>query len=84
MMRKASNSFRIVRDYNERKESLLMDGYVLKHETHLNNSILCRLYHPKRNRSIILLAARGLLQQKTDGKIVHEQHYEEDTTLHQP
>lgn len=83
-MKKASNSFRIVRDYNERKESLMMDGYIVRHETHLDSSCVCRLYHPKRQRTIVLLAARGLLQQKTDGKIVHEQHYEEDTALHQP
>lgn len=83
-MKKPSNSFRVVRDYNERKESLMKDGYILKHETHMNTSILCRLYNPKRNRTIILLAARGLLQQKTDGKVVHEQRYEEDTKVHQP
>lgn len=78
MMKKVSSSLRIVRDYNERKESLMRDGYVLKHETHLDRSVMCRLYHPKRNRSIILFAARGLLQQKTDGKIVHQQSYEDN------
>lgn len=84
MMKKVSSSLRIVRDYAERKESLIRDGYVLKHETHLDRSVMCRLYHPKRNRSIILFAARGVLQQKTNGKVVHEQHYEEDSALHQP
>ena len=61
-----------------------MDGYIIRHETHLDSSCVCRLYHPKRQRTIVLLAARGLLQQKTDGKIVHEQHYEDDTALHKP
>lgn len=74
----SKSSFRLVRDYTQRKQSLIADGYIVRHETHLETSCVCRLYHPKRQRTIVLLAARGVLQQKTDGVIVHQQSYEDN------
>jgi len=65
----------MIYDYEERKNSLLADGYRLRHETIFNDGAFCRLHHMCNGNDITLSARSGLLQQKTNHIITHEQRY---------
>lgn len=62
-------------DYEERKQSLLADGYRLRHETIFTDGAFCRLHHMCNGNDITISARSGLLQQKTNHVLTHEQRY---------
>jgi len=65
----------MISDYEERKKSLLADGYRLRHETIFTDGAFCRLHHMCNGNDITLSARSGLLQQKTNHILTHEQRY---------
>lgn len=66
---------RLIFDYEERRNSLLADGYRLRHETILNNGVICRLHHMANGNDIILSAQDDTLTQKTNQVITHRLTY---------
>lgn len=75
---------RMIADYEERRNSLLLDGYRLRHETILMDGVICRLHHMSNGNDIIISALKNILIQKTNHVITHSQIYENITTVHQP
>ena len=65
----------MIRDYEERRNALLMDGYRVRHETILVNGVICRLHHMSNGNDIVLSAINDTLTQKTNHIIVHSQSY---------
>lgn len=66
---------RLFKSYKERLQSLIEDGYRLRHETHVGNLTICRLHHMANGNDIILHLdlQRGELIQKTNHIIVHKE-----------
>lgn len=62
-------------DYEERKQSLLSDGYRLRHETTLCDGVICRLHHMCNGNDILLVARGSRLYQKTNHVITHDASY---------
>ena len=65
----------MIADYEERRNSLLEDGYRLRHETIFSDGAMCRLHHMSNGNDIILYARSKILQQKTNHVVTHEQRY---------
>lgn len=74
----------MIADYEERRNSLLSDGYRLRHETILNDGVICRLHHMSNGNDIMISALRNILIQKTNHVITHSEIYEAITPVHQP
>lgn len=70
-------SEKMIADYEERRNSLLLDGYRLRHETIFDNGAMCRLHHMTNGNDIVLTARGALLVQKTNHIVTHEQRYDE-------
>lgn len=68
-------SERMIADYEERRNSLLMDGYRLRHETIFDDGAMCRLHHMSNGNDVVLIARGVLLTQKTNHVVTHEQRY---------
>lgn len=66
---------RMMFDYEERRNSLLADGYRLRHETIFADGAMCRLHHMSNGNDIILYARSKILQQKTNHVVTHEHRY---------
>lgn len=67
---------RMIADYEERRNSLLQDGYRLRHETVLMNGVICRLHHMSNGNDIIIKAIGNQLTQLTNHVVTHTQNYE--------
>lgn len=74
----------MIADYEERRNSLLSDGYRLRHETILMDGVICRLHHMSNGNDIIISALKNILIQKTNHVITHSQIYETITPVRQP
>lgn len=74
---------KMIADYEERRNSLLMDGYRVRHETILTNGVICRLHHMSNGNDITIRATDNTLVQKTNHVVTHSQSYETCPTLHQ-
>lgn len=83
MMHKCSN-LRMMQDYYERVQSLVVDGYCKRHETILPTFACCRLHHMSNGNDIVITLARGTLTQKTNHIVTFMHDYENDTPVHQP
>lgn len=70
-------------DYEERRNALLEDGYRIRHETVLQNGVICRLHHMSNGNDIVLSAKDNKLQQKTNNVVVHTQFYDKASEMHQ-
>lgn len=68
-------SVQMIADYEERRNSLLNDGYRLRHETTFTNGVMCRLHHMSNGNDIILTARGWCLEQKTNRVVTHVQRY---------
>lgn len=66
----------MIADYEERRNALLADGYRVRHETVLNDGVICRLHHMSNGNDIVLSAKHNELVQKTNRIIVHRQFYD--------
>lgn len=66
---------RMVADYEERRNSLLVDGYRLRHETILKDGAICRLHHMSNGNDIVIIARGTRLIQKTNHIVTHVQNY---------
>lgn len=75
---------RMIADYEERRNSLLMDGYRMRHETILPNGVVCRLHHMSNGNDITIRATDNVLTQQTNNVITHTQSYETTPAMHQP
>lgn len=82
-MNKARVNERMIFDYEQRRNSLLADGYRLRHETVLSDGVICRLHHMANGNDVILSAKANQLQQKTNNIVVHTQHYDEADSVRQ-
>lgn len=82
-MNKAKVNERMIFDYEERRNALLVDGYRLRHETILPDGVICRLHHMANGNDIILSAKANQLQQKTNNVVVHTQYYDEADSMRQ-
>lgn len=65
----------MIADYEERRNSLLNDGYRLRHETVLIDGVVCRLHHMCNGNEIIITARGNQLIQRTNHVVTHEQTY---------
>ena len=65
----------MIADYEERRNSLLADGYRLRHETTLPDGVICRLHHMSNGNDIVLYARNNYLYQRTNRIVTHEQRY---------
>lgn len=74
-MSQRSISPRMIADYEERRNSLLMDGYRLRHETIFDDGAMCRLHHMSNGNDVVITARGTLLTQKTNHIVTHEQRY---------
>ena len=74
---------RMIADYEERRNSLLMDGYRMRHETILPNGVVCRLHHMSNGNDITIRATDNVLTQQTNHVITHTQSYETTPAMHQ-
>ena len=74
---------RMIADYEERRNSLLLDGYRLRHETILPNGVVCRLHHMSNGNDITIRATDNVLTQQTNHVITHTQSYEITPAMHQ-
>ena len=83
MMSKQVNP-RMIADYEERRNSLLMDGYRMRHETILPNGVVCRLHHMSNGNDITIRATDNVLIQRTNKVVTHSQSYETTPTMYQP
>lgn len=84
LMEPKSINPRMIADYEERRNSLLSDGYRLRHETILMDGVICRLHHMSNGNDIVISATHNVLTQKTNHVITHQQNYEAITQVHQP
>lgn len=75
-MEHKSFSQRMIADYEERRNSLLSDGYRVRHETVLNDGVVCRLHHMSNGNDIVLRAQGYFLVQKTNQIVTHQQRYD--------
>lgn len=75
-MNHKSFSERMIADYEERRNSLLMDGYRVRHETTFDDGVLCRLHHMSNGNDVVIIARGFQLTQKTNHVITHCQTYE--------
>lgn len=71
-------SKRMIADYEERRNALLLDGYRLRHETVLSDGVLCRLHHMSNGNDIVIVAHGKRLEQRTNKVTTHTQDYEDD------
>ena len=71
-------SKRMIQDYEERRNALLLDGYRLRHETVLNDGVMCRLHHMSNGNDIVIVAHGKRLEQRTNKVTTHTQDYEDD------
>lgn len=71
-------SEKLIFDYEERRNSLLADGYRLRHETVFRDGCMCRLHHMSNGNDIILIARDRKLVQKTNHVVNHIQTYPND------
>ena len=69
-------SQKMIADYEERRNSLLMDGYRVRHETVLADGVICRLHHMSNGNDIVIRAIGHSLVQKTNNIVTHSQSYE--------
>lgn len=69
-------SKKMIADYEERRNSLLMDGYRVRHETVMANGVICRLHHMSNGNDIVIRAIGHSLVQKTNNIVTHSQSYE--------
>lgn len=69
---------RMIADYEERRNALLRDGYTLRHETILNDGVICRLHHMSNGNDITISAIGSRLMQKTNRIVSHIQIYPND------
>ena len=67
---------KMIADYEERRNSLLMDGYRVRHETVLADGVICRLHHMSNGNDIVIRAIGHTLVQKTNNIVTHSQVYE--------
>lgn len=67
---------KMIADYEERRNSLLMDGYRVRHETVLADGVICRLHHMSNGNDIVIRAIGHSLVQKTNNIVTHSQDYE--------
>ena len=67
---------RMIADYEERRNSLLLDGYRLRHESVLMKGVICRLHHMSNGNDIVIKAIGNKLTQLTNHVVTHEQNYE--------
>lgn len=74
----------MIADYEERRDSLLMDGYRLRHETILPNGVVCRLHHMSNGNDITIRAVDNMLMQKSNGVMNYLQLYATNPEMHQP
>ena len=74
-MNPKSISHKMIADYEERRKSLLADGYIQRHETILVNGVVCRLHHMSNGNDIILSAVSNKLIQKTNHIVTYAQTY---------
>ena len=72
---------RMIADYEERRNSLLLDGYRLRHESVLMNGVICRLHHMSNGNDIVIKAIGNKLTQLTNHVVTHEQNYEATPTM---
>lgn len=82
-MNKVIVSERMIFDYEERRNALLADGYRVRHETVLQDGVVCRLHHMCNGNDIVLSAIHNKLQQKTNNVVVHTQFYDKTSEMHQ-
>lgn len=75
-MEHKSFSSRMIADYEERRNSLLSDGYRVRHETVLDDGVVCRLHHMLNGNDIVLRAQGYVLVQKTNQIVTHQQRYD--------
>lgn len=71
-------SKRMIADYEERRNSLLRDGYRMRHETVLNDGVICRLHHMSNGNDIVIVARGHHLEQRTNQITNHTQDYPDD------
>lgn len=71
-------SKRMIQDYEERRNALLLDGYRLRHETVLKDGVICRLHHMSNGNDIVIVAHGKRLEQRTNKVTTHTQDYEDD------
>lgn len=71
-------SKRMIADYEERRNALLLDGYRLRHETVLRDGVMCRLHHMSNGNDIVIVARGHHLEQKTNHVVNHHQDYPDD------
>lgn len=69
---------KMIADYEERRNALLLDGYRLRHETVLNDGVMCRLHHMSNGNDIVILAHGNRLEQRTNKVTTHTQDYSDD------
>ena len=67
---------RMIADYEERRNSLLSDGYRIRHETVLDDGVVCRLHHMSNGNDIVIRAQGCVLVQKTNQIVTHQQTYD--------
>lgn len=72
---------RMIFDYEERRNALIQDGYCVRHETVLQDGVICRLHHMCNGNDIILSARGQRLQQKTNNIVVHQQFYDKASEM---
>ena len=75
MMSQKHFSVRMIADYEERRNSLLADGYRLRHETTLMDGVMCRLHHMSNGNDIVIRAIGHTLTQLTNKVVTHTQDY---------
>lgn len=69
---------KMIFDYEQRRNSLLVDGYRLRHETILCNGVICRLHHMSNGNDIVISATGHTLVQKTNNIVTHTHDYDND------
>lgn len=74
-MNQKSINARMIADYEERRNSLLADGYRLRHETVFDDGVICRLHHMSNGNDVIIVARGTQLIQKTNHIVTHAQSY---------
>ena len=74
---------KMIADYEERRNSLLMDGYRLRHETILPTGVVWWLHHMSNGNDITIRATDNVLTQQTNHVITHTQSYEITPAMHQ-
>lgn len=75
MMQRSDIDAQMIFDYEERKHSLLADGYRIRYESILMNGVMCRLHHMCNGNDIILKAIGHTLTQLTNRVQTHVREY---------